>query len=126
MHVIIYSMELTTKVKKYIDKIAKTKKIKLKDMTPEELRLYNNKRQKEYRAKRRNGYWVYYLPDYHYCGHTSDVKQRMYLHKQQGRDLAVDNYRILAHCETQKEAAYTEAMYHGVLAMEGLQSVRNK
>ena len=116
-------MELTTKVKKYIDKIALNKKRKLKDMTSEELRLYNNKRQREYRAKRKNGYWVYYLPDYHYCGTTSDMKQRMHLHKQQGRPLAVDNHRALFHCDDRKEAAYKEAMFQSVLAMEGLNAI---
>ena len=116
-------MKTNKKVQKYIKKLADNKKKKLREMTDEELRLYNNQRQREYRAKRRNGYWVYYLPDYHYCGTTNDMKQRMHLHKQQDRPLAVNNHKVLFHCNDSKEAAYKEAMFQSVLAMEGLNAV---
>ena len=131
-------MKTNLKVQKYIEKklaersaakqaanVPKEKKLRknANPMTDEERRLYNNKRQREYRAKRKNGYWVYYLPDYHYCGTTDDIKQRMYLHKQQGRTTAVENHRVLYHCHDRKEAAYKEAMFQSVLAMEGLNAI---
>ena len=87
-----------------------------------------NKRKVEARRLKDNtaklGYYmVYYLVDENYCGVTDNWLQRSRAHKCGGMN--VDNMKVLYTCENRDEAFYTEAMFQGVLGMNGL-NYKNK
>lgn len=85
---------------------------------------YENKpetkaKRKAYRkARQTGGYFVYYLPAEHYCGIATDLTSRISWHKHKGKN--TDNYKVLFHSFDKKEAAYNEALFQSVLAIEGL------
>lgn len=63
-------------------------------------------------------YIVYYLPNEHYCGVTNQPHKRMHNHKREGKN--IENWRVLYTSTDRKTAHYYEAMFHSVLAMEGV------
>ena len=82
-----------------------------------------NNRTKEYYLKKQeesslNYYLVYYLPEEHYVGITSNPWSRMRKHKNGGRNIS--KWRVLYSCKTKKEAGYIEAMFQSVLGINGL------
>ena len=63
-------------------------------------------------------YFVYYLPEEHYCGHTNDVSSRMARHRHIGKN--TENFKILFTTKTKKEAIYYEALFCSTLGINGL------
>lgn len=86
-------------------------------------RFYCKACRKEYSAKRfkekkLDYYILYYIPSHNYAGITNEPESRFSYHKRTGKD--IDNVKILYACKSRKEIKYMEAMFHSVLAMEGL------
>ena len=71
-----------------------------------------------YKAKRLDHYIVYYIPSHHYVGVTNEPISRMHYHKRTGKN--VEQMRVLYATECRIKAKYHEAMFHSVLAFEGL------
>lgn len=73
--------------------------------------------QKEYSKKRRKKiksyktWYVYYLPEENYYGHTVNVKQRMTVHRAKGRN--TDNYKVLKDSKNKSDILYLERLLQG-------------
>lgn len=63
-------------------------------------------------------YYVYYLPEHHYCGVTGCLVRRMIDHRKHGRN--TENWRVLYASKSKKDAAIHEALFHSWLGMEGI------
>jgi hypothetical protein len=70
------------------------------------------------KVKKDGYYYVYYLPEEHYCGITNSLVNRMIDHRKKGKN--TDNYRILYSSKDKKDACYHEALFQSTLAIEGL------
>ena len=80
---------------------------------------YYKKKGKEIRDNRTKVYYVYYIPSVHYCGVTNHLSVRMSQHKTvEGID--TEGWRVLYASKDPKEAAYHEALFQSVLAIEGV------
>lgn len=71
-----------------------------------------------FKDKRLDYYLLYYIPSHHYVGITNEPESRFLYHKRTGKN--IEDIKILYTCESRKEIKYMEAMFHSVLAMEGL------
>lgn len=81
----------------------------------------------ESRAKRKSrelaeGYYVYYLPEEHYCGVTGDLTERIRLHQSSHNGVKhnVEGWRVLYHSFDKAEAYHHEAMFQSILGIKGL------
>jgi predicted GIY-YIG superfamily endonuclease len=82
-------------------------------------RLYYTKNIKQ---KVNDGYYVYYLPEEHYCGITNNLYQRESSHRNTaGKN--TNNMTILFHSMDRNIAAHHEAMFQSVLGIGGLNYV---
>lgn len=70
------------------------------------------------KIKKDGCYYVYYLPEEHYCGRTNCLVSRMIDHRKKGKN--TNNYRVLYSSKDKKDACYHEALFQSVLAIEGL------
>ncbi len=70
------------------------------------------------KIKKDGCYYVYYLPQEHYCGITNSLVSRMIDHRKKGKN--TDNYRVLYYSKDKKDACYHEALFQSTLAIEGL------
>lgn len=70
------------------------------------------------KIKKDGCYYVYYLPQEHYCGITNSLVSRMIDHRKKGKN--TDNYRVLYSSKDKKDACYHEALFQSTLAIEGL------
>lgn len=72
------------------------------------------KQNNEWRKKKRDAtkkyYWVYYLPEEHYVGITSDIKARMEQHEYNGK--ITDGYELYGKYRHPAEAIIVEAWFH--------------
>ena len=81
-----------------------------------ECRACQNKARRERETKQ--GFFVYYLPNEHYCGFSNRLKTRINRHKVEGRD--VDGWKVLYHSFDKADAAYHEALFQSTLGINGL------
>ena len=104
---------------------------KMKDLTPDEKAKYCNVASKKYYAKHKGKHQkthyeatmldhhiIYYLPEEHYCGVTSNPARRMATHRYHGNN--IEGWRVLACYDTLLEARHHENLFHSVLGMEGM------
>ena len=70
------------------------------------------------RIKKSGFYYVYYLPNEHYCGITNSLVLRMIDHRKTGKN--TEDYKVLYTSKDKKNACYHEALFQSTLAMEGL------
>lgn len=70
------------------------------------------------KIKKDGCYYVYYLPQEHYCGITNSLISRMIDHRKKGKN--TNDYRVLYSSENKKDACYHEALFQSTLAIEGL------
>ena len=91
--------------------------------------------QREHRAKVKKEwgdgevYFVYYLPEEHYCGATIDPIRRMGEHRSSNHRKNTDNWKILYATRNEQEALRIEAEFH-LMGIEGaawkLSGLRNR
>jgi hypothetical protein len=82
----------------------------------------HNKNQRNYtvrRPKKQDGYFVYYLPEEHYCGITNNLSGRESSHRNT-ENRNTENMMVLFHSMDRSIAAHHEAMFQSVLGMNGL------
>ena len=70
----------------------------------------NNAWRRKKRDETKKYYWVYYLPEEHYVGITSNVKERMLAHKHNNK--CVDDYELCGKYRHPAQAIIAEAMFH--------------
>jgi hypothetical protein len=88
-------------------------------------RKYNKsyKRKASIILRRSGGYFVYYLPEEHYCGITNDLYNRESGHRNTaGKN--TDNMQVLFHSMDRSIAAHNEAMFQSVLGINGLNYIK--
>ena len=61
---------------------------------------------------------VYYIPNEHYCGVTSNPQARMASHKHKGMD--IEGWRVLSCHDTFIEARHQENLFHSMMGMNGI------
>jgi hypothetical protein len=77
------------------------------------------KRKARINSRRSGGYFVYYLPNEHYCGITNDLYNREASHRNTaGKN--TDGMRVLFHSMDRSIAAHHEAMFQSILGINGL------
>jgi len=82
----------------------------------------HNANQRSYTArkpKKDEGYYVYYLPEEHYCGITNNLYQRESSHRNTALK-NTNNMTVLFHSMDKSIAAHHEAMFQSVLGINGL------
>ena len=75
-------------------------------------------RKANYDKTKDGNHYVYYLPEPHYCGVTDNLEKRISIHKARGKN--VEGWRVLYSSPNKSEAYHHEAMFQGVLGMNGL------
>ena len=86
------------------------------------IREKHNANQRAYTARKPkidDGYYVYYLPEEHYCGVTNNLYQRESQHRNTANK-NTDGMTILFHSMDRNIAAHHEAMFQSVLGINGL------
>ena len=71
---------------------------------------YNNSWRKKKRDETKKYYWVYYLPEEHYIGITSDIEARMKAHRYKGK--ITDGYELCGKYRHPAQAIIVEALFH--------------
>ena len=71
---------------------------------------HNNAWRKAKRDEEKKYYWVYYLPEEHYVGITSNVKNRIATHIRDGR--ITEGYELVVKCRHPARALMIEAILH--------------
>ena len=65
-------------------------------------------------------HWVYYLPEEHYVGVSSQINPRFRIYKQRQLGMNTDGYKILKGFKTREDARHYENLWHSWLGANGI------